>query len=272
MDIKIKGITAEIMSQALSQARVGRIEILKKMLAVIPAPRPELKPHVPRITTIKVPVDKIGAIIGPGGKNIRTLQEETNTKIDIQDDGTVYIAATDKNAETTARERIEMLTETPQIGRIYTGRVVRTTDFGAFVEILPNIDGMVHISQLDSERVEKVEDVVQVGDEISVMVTNIDPDGKIRLSRQAVLEGWTTEEAQEHDRGGRSGGGRGDGGNRGGGPRNSNSGERSGGYRSSGERGGGYRGGGGGSRNSGDRGNDRGGGGGGYRGGGYRGS
>lgn len=210
MDIKIKGITAEIMSQALSQAHAARIEILKKMLAVIPAPRPELKPHVPRITTIKVPVDKIGAIIGPGGKNIRTLQDETNTKIDIQDDGTVYIAATDKNSETSARERIEMLTETPQIGRIYTGRVVRTTDFGAFVEILPNIDGMVHISQLDSERVEKVEDVVQVGDEISVMVTNIDPDGKIRLSRQAVLEGWTTEEAQEHDRGGRGGGSRGD--------------------------------------------------------------
>ena len=245
MDIKIKGITPQIMSQALSQAHTGRLEILQKMLAVISAPRPELKPHVPRITTIKVPVDKIGAIIGPGGKNIRALQEETGTKIDINDDGTVYIAATDKNSETAARERIEMLTETPQLGRIYTGRVVRTTDFGAFVEILPNIDGMVHISQLDSDRVEKVEDVVQVGDEISVMVTNIDPDGKIRLSRQAVLEGWTAEEAQEHDRGGRSGGGRSDGGNRSGGYRGGNSGDRggrsgnSGGNRSSG----GYRGG-----------------------------
>ncbi len=212
MDIKIKGITAEIMSQALAQARAGRLEILDKMLAVIPAPRPELKPHVPRVTVIKVPVDKIGAIIGPGGKNIRALQEDTNTKIDIEDDGTVYIAATDKESETAARERIEMLTETPQLGRIYTGRVVRTTDFGAFVEILPNIDGMVHISQLDSDRVERVEDVVTVGDEITVMVTNIDADGKIRLSRQAVLEGWTAEEAQEHDRGGRSGGGRSSGG------------------------------------------------------------
>lgn len=212
MDIKIKGITAEIMSQALAQARTGRLEILDKMLAVIPAPRPELKPHVPRVTVIKVPVDKIGAIIGPGGKNIRALQEDTNTKIDIEDDGTVYIAATDKESETAARERIEMLTETPQLGRIYTGRVVRTTDFGAFVEILPNIDGMVHISQLDSDRVERVEDVVTVGDEITVMVTNIDADGKIRLSRQAVLEGWTAEEAQEHDRGGRSGGGRSGGG------------------------------------------------------------
>ncbi len=246
MDIKIKGITAEIMSQALAQARTGRTEILDKMLAVIPASRPELKPHVPRITTVKVPVDKIGAIIGPGGKNIRALQEETNTKIDIQDDGTVYIAATDKESETAARERIEMLTETPQVGRIYTGRVVRTADFGAFVEILPNIDGMVHISQLDSERVEKVEDVVQVGDEISVMVTNIDPDGKIRLSRQAVLEGWTPEEAQEHDRGGRGGGGGGrssGGRSEGRGDSRGNGGGRSSGARSGSNRGGGNRGG-----------------------------
>ncbi len=168
------------------------------------------------------------------------MQEDTKTKIDIEDDGTVYIAATDKESETAARERIEMLTETPQLGRIYTGRVVRTTDFGAFVEILPNIDGMVHISQLDSDRVERVEDVVQVGDEITVMVTNIDGDGKIRLSRQAVLEGWTAEEAQEHDRGGRGGGGGGrpsGGGGRG-------DGNRSGGNRSGGGGGGGYRGGG----------------------------
>jgi polyribonucleotide nucleotidyltransferase len=250
MDIKIKGITAEIMSKALAQAHEGRAVILSKMLAVLPTPRPELKAHVPRVTVIKVPIDKIGAIIGPGGKNIRALQEETGTKIDIEDDGTVYIAATDKESETSARERIEMLTETPQLGRIYTGRVVRTTDFGAFIEILPNIDGMVHISQLDSDRVEKVEDVVQVGDEITVMVTNIDGDGKIRLSRQAVLEGWTAEEAQEHDRGGRGGGGGGrggDGGNRGGRPGGGGNRDRNGGggYRGGGERrgsgGGGFR-------------------------------
>ncbi len=241
MDIKIKGITAEIMSKALAQARTGRLQILEKMLAVIPTPRPELKPHVPRVTIIKVPIDKIGAIIGPGGKNIRALQEDTNTKIDIEDDGTVYIAATDKESETAARERIEMLTETPQLGRIYTGRVVRTTDFGAFIEILPNIDGMVHISQLDSERVERVEDVVTVGDEITVMVTNIDPDGKIRLSRQAVLEGWTAEEAQEHDRGGRSGGG--GGGGRPGGGRGDSRGGRPGGGGNRDRSGGGFRGG-----------------------------
>jgi polyribonucleotide nucleotidyltransferase len=206
MDIKIKGITAEIMRQALSQAHEARLFILDKMLEVIPVPRPELKSFVPRISIVKVPVDKIGAIIGPGGKNIRALQEETGTKIDIDDDGTVYIAATDSKAEAMARERIEGLTETPQVGRIYTGKVVRVADFGAFVQILPGLDGMVHISQLDTERVEKVEDVVKMGDELTVMVTAIDDNGKIRLSRQAVLEGWTVEEAQEHDRGGKSGG------------------------------------------------------------------
>jgi polyribonucleotide nucleotidyltransferase len=210
MDIKIKGITPQIMEQALEQARVARKEILGKILEVIPAPNPQLKPHTPRITTVKVPVDKIGAIIGPGGKMIRALQEETNTKIDIMDDGTVFIAATNGNDESNARDRILSLTETPELGRIYTGKVVRTTDFGAFIEILPGIDGMVHISQLDSERVNSVEDVVQVGDEATVMVTGIDDSGKIRLSRQAVLEGWTLEEAMEKDRkGAKPGGGNG---------------------------------------------------------------
>ncbi|GIV66886.1 MAG: polyribonucleotide nucleotidyltransferase [Chloroflexota bacterium] len=233
MDIKIKGITAELMTQALEQARQARLFILDKMLEVIPAPRPQLKPHAPRITIIQVPVDKIGAIIGPGGKIIRAIQEETNTKIDIDDDGTVYIAATDGIGESSARERIESLIEIPQLGRIYTGKVVRVTDFGAFVEILPNVDGMVHISQLDSERVASVQDVVDVGDEITVMVTGIDESGKIRLSRQAVLEGWSLEEAQANDRNGRSGsrpsGGRPSGGNRPSGGGRSGSGERRGG-------------------------------------------
>jgi polyribonucleotide nucleotidyltransferase len=213
MDIKISGLSAEIMKQALEQARQARLFILGKILEAIPASRPELKPHVPRITTVKIPSDKIGAIIGPGGKNIRALQEETGTKIDIQEDGTVYIASTNAEGAEIARQRIEAITETAQLGRIYTGKVVRIADFGAFVEILPGTDGMVHISQLDSERVEKVEDVVKMGDEISVMVTGIDPMGKIRLSRQAVLEGWTIQEAQERDAkksggGGRPGGGR----------------------------------------------------------------
>jgi polyribonucleotide nucleotidyltransferase len=220
MDIKIKGITSEIMSRALEQAQGARLAILDQMMRTISVPRPELKPHVPRIQVLHIPVDKIGAVIGPGGKTIRSIQDETGAKIDIGEDGSVFIATNDGDSARRARERVEALTETAVIGRIYTGKVVRVADFGAFVEILPNIDGLVHISQLDTQRVEKVEDVVRTGDEITVMVTDIDPQGKIRLSRQAVLEGWTAEEAAEHDRprsGGRSGrpgggqrGGRGD--------------------------------------------------------------
>jgi len=213
MDIKISGLSSEIMSEALAQAREARMHILGKMMEVISEPRPELKAHAPRITTVQVPVDKIGAIIGPGGKTIRAIQEETGARIDIEEDGTVYIATNNGESATMARDKIEALTESAVIGRIYTGKVVRTTDFGAFVEILPGTDGMVHISQLDSERVNKVEDIVKVGDEITVMVTNIDSTGKIRLSRQAVLEGWTAKEAQEHDRNNR---GRRPSGNRGG--------------------------------------------------------
>ncbi len=202
MDIKIKGITSQIMAQALEQARQARLTILETILSVIPEPRSELKPHTPRITVVRIPVEKIGAVIGPGGKMIRSIQEDTNTRIDINEDGSIFIAATNVESEELARDRILALTESAEIGRIYTGRVVRVTDFGAFVEILPNTDGLVHISQLDSERVNRVEDIVRMGDEITVMVTDIDPTGKIRLSRQAVLEGWTAEEARQKDRGG----------------------------------------------------------------------
>jgi len=212
MDIKISGLTADIMKEALEQARVARMAILDIMQEAIPQPRAELKDHAPRITTVKIPVDKIGALIGPGGKNIRALQEETGTKIDIEEDGTVYIAAVGGTGAKIAIERIEALGESPEIGRIYTGKVVRIENFGAFVEILPGTDGLVHISQLDSERVNSVEDVVGMGDEITVMITDIDPMGKIRLSRQAVLEGWSAEEAREKDKprggSGRPGGGR----------------------------------------------------------------
>ena len=220
MDIKIKGITPQIMREALAQAHEARKFILGKILETIPAPRPELKPHVPRITTIQIPVDKIGAIIGPGGKNIRQLQEDTNTKIDVEESGLIYISATNAADSDAARDQILGLIETPILGNIYTGKVVRITDFGAFVEILPNVDGMVHISQLDSERVNAVEDLVSLGDELTVMVTGIE-NGKVRLSRQAVLEGWTLEEAQAADskKGGATGGSKG---GNGGGRRNDN--------------------------------------------------
>jgi polyribonucleotide nucleotidyltransferase len=208
MDIKIKGIGYELLEQALSQAREARLKILDSMIAAIPEPRPELSPYAPRLTTIHIDPEKIGAVIGPGGKTIRAIQDECEVKIDIQDDGTVFIAAVEGLAADKALERIEALTKDAEVGEIYTGKVVRTTDFGAFVEILPGKDGMVHISQLADFRAPSVEDVVQVGDEIMVMVTDISAEGKIRLSRQAVLEGWTLDEARQHDRprsGGRGG-------------------------------------------------------------------
>jgi polyribonucleotide nucleotidyltransferase len=214
MDIKIKGLTPQIMGEALAQAREARGEVLDFIATLLSAPRPELSPYAPRILTLKIDPDKIGAVIGPGGKVIRKIQDETGVKIDIEDDGTVFIASADSAAAAQARETIEGLTETVRVGAIYTGKVVRVTDFGAFVEILPGSDGLVHISQLASERVEKVEDVAQVGEELTVMVTGIDENGKIRLSRQAVLEGWTVEEAQARDRK-PSGGSRGGGGDRG---------------------------------------------------------
>ena len=200
MDIKLKGLASSVMAEALEAAKKARTEIMGKMMETISVPREELKPHVPRIESVRVPVDKIGAIIGPGGKTIRDIQETTGAKIDINDEGIVFIASDNGDSARMARERIEGLTATPEVGRIYTGRVVGIKTFGAFVQILPGIDGLVHISQLESSHVKNVEDVVEFGDEITVMVTDISKDGKIRLSRQAVLEGWSLEEAQQADR------------------------------------------------------------------------
>jgi polyribonucleotide nucleotidyltransferase len=200
MDIKLKGLASKVMAEALTQAKEARSLIMKAMLETISEPREDLKPHVPRIQAIRIPVDKIGAIIGPGGKTIREIQEQTGARIDVDDEGLVYISSDNGESARMARERIEGLTATPEVGRIYTGRVVGIKTFGAFVEILPGIDGLVHISQLESRHVKNVEDVVEFGDEITVMVTDIGKDGKIRLSRQAVLEGWSLEEAQQADR------------------------------------------------------------------------
>lgn len=206
MDIKIKGISYEVMAEALEQAREARLFILDQMTSVIAEPREEMSPYAPRITTVKIDPEKIGKVIGPGGKMIRAITEETDTKIDIEDDGTIFIAATEGPAAEAAIEWINELTAEPEVGKVYKGKVVRTTGFGAFVEITPGTDGMVHISQLSDHHVKSVEDVVRVGDEILVMITNIDREGKIRLSRQAILEGWDLETAREMDRpgGGRS--------------------------------------------------------------------
>jgi polyribonucleotide nucleotidyltransferase len=210
MDIKVGGLSYEILAEALEQARQARLQILDVIEATIPVPRAELSPYAPRMTILHVDPDKLGAVIGTGGKTVRALQDECNVRIDIEDDGTIYIASTSGPDAEKAQRMIEALTEEPEAGRIYTGRVVRTTDFGAFVEILPGTDGLVHISQLADYRVNSVRDVVEVGDEIMVMVTQIDPEGKIRLSRRAVLEGLTLEQAQAADRpgGGRSDRGR----------------------------------------------------------------
>ncbi len=204
MDIKVQGISRTIMAEALEQARHARNQILDVIVDCIAEPNPELSQYAPQMTTIQIDPEKIGMIIGPGGKTIRAIQDETGAKIDIDDDGTVFIAAADGTAASAARARIEAITEEAEIGKIYTGKVVRTTDFGAFVEFLPGQDGLVHISQLDSQRVPSVESVCKIGDEIMVMVIDIDPQGKVRLSRQAVLENWTAEEARERDQANRS--------------------------------------------------------------------
>ena len=209
MDLKIKGISPEVMRTALDQAKEARLFVLDKMLSTLASARPELSPYAPRITLLKIDPQKIGAVIGPGGKMIRKIIEETGAKIDVEDDGTVFVASTEKEGSDKAVAMIRLLTEVPEIGKIYVGKVVRITDFGAFVEILPGTDGLVHISQLADFRVGKVEDVVKLGDEIMVMIIDIDGDGKIRLSRSAVLEGLTAEQARERDQRNRSSGGSG---------------------------------------------------------------
>jgi len=206
MDIKLGGISYQLLEEALGQARDARLQILDVMTEAIPEPRADFSPYAPRMTIMHVSPDKLGAVIGSGGETVRSIEDQCDVSVDIEDDGTIYVAATSGPCAEKAQAMIEALTEEPEVGQIYTGRVARITNFGAFVEILPNTDGMVHISQLSNDFVDSVEDVVQVGDEIMVMVTNIDREGKIRLSRQAVLEGWTPEEARAADRpgGGRS--------------------------------------------------------------------
>ncbi len=187
MDIKIDNLTEDILKRALRQAREGRIHIIDKMLEALAAPRADISPYAPRITTVKVKPEKVRDVIGSGGKNIRQIVSETGVTIDVEDDGTVTIASVDAEAAARAVAMVRWLTEEAEIGRIYTGTVKKVVDFGAFVEILPGTEGLVHISQLAKNRVNKVTDVVNEGDEIMVKVIEIDKQGKIRLSRKEAL-------------------------------------------------------------------------------------
>jgi polyribonucleotide nucleotidyltransferase len=207
LDLKLQGISPNLLHDAMMQARLARLFILDQMLQVLPEPRADISQYAPRITTTKIDPEKIGALIGPGGKNVRKLQEEFQVKVDIEEDGTVFISSVSREGTMLALERIRGMTETPKLGNIYTGKISRIEDYGVFVEIAPGTDGMVHVSQLDTEMVKNPRDHFKLGDDMMVMVTAIDDAGKIRLSRQAVLEGWTVEQAQERDRGGRGGGG-----------------------------------------------------------------
>jgi polyribonucleotide nucleotidyltransferase len=187
MDIKVAGVPREVMRRALLQAREGRLSILENMNEALPAAREELSPFAPRVLSIEIHPDKIRDVIGPGGKIIRNIIAETNTKIDVDDDGKVVIMSPDLAGCQKALEMIEQLTADAEVGSLYLGKVRKITDFGAFVEILPGTDGLVHISQLDHKRVQKVRDVLNEGDEVLVKVLEIDKDGRIRLSRKAAL-------------------------------------------------------------------------------------
>ncbi|MEC9079987.1 MAG: polyribonucleotide nucleotidyltransferase, partial [Pseudomonadota bacterium] len=186
MDIKIDGITREIMEQALAQAKQGRLHILAEMGKAISAPREEMSRYAPRITTMSIPTDKIRDVIGKGGVTIRAISEATGAAIDIEDDGTIKIATSDLSAAEDARRRIEQITADVEAGTIYEGKVVRLMDFGAFVNILPGKDGLVHISQISEERVANVSDKLSEGDVVKVKVLEVDKQGRIRLSMKAV--------------------------------------------------------------------------------------
>jgi polyribonucleotide nucleotidyltransferase len=187
MDIKVGGITMDIMRQALEQARRGRFEILDIMAATLAAPRESISTFAPRIITIRIPTEKIRDVIGPGGKMIRSIIEKTGVKIDVEDDGRVNVASADESAAKMAIDMIKSLTATPELDASYLGRVERITDFGAFIEIMPGVDGLLHVSEIANYRVKDVRDELKEGEQIMVKVINVDPSGKVRLSRKALL-------------------------------------------------------------------------------------
>jgi polyribonucleotide nucleotidyltransferase len=217
LDTKIAGISDEIMMKALDQAHVGRLHILEVMNQTIAGPRADISPFAPKITTIQIPVDKIREVIGPGGKVVKRIQEESGAKIEIEDSGTVRVIAVNAESSEIAVARIKEITAEPEIGKVYEGEVRSILAFGAFVQILPGKDGLLHISEIAHRRLERVEDELKVGDMVKVKVLEVSPEGKIRLSRKALIEkpeGYQEEshgdrpprEHRDHGRGG--GGGR----------------------------------------------------------------
>ena len=214
MDIKIHGISREILSKALSQAHEGREFILLKMLEVIPEPRAELSPYAPRIITMQVEKDKIRKVIGTGGKTINSIIDATGAKIDIDDEGYIFIAAPDMASAEEAQAMIERVTEDAQVGKIYTGEVKRIMAFGAFIEVLPGQEGLLHISRMAEQRVDRVEDVMDVGDIVEVRVFEIDDQGRINLERPGIKPqparsgGGRPPRGGSNRGGGRNGGGR----------------------------------------------------------------
>jgi polyribonucleotide nucleotidyltransferase len=198
MDIKIRGISLDIMKAALEQARTGRLFILDKMDAAIPGPRKDLSSFAPRLTTLKIPVDLIGAVIGPGGKNIRQIVKDSGAEVNIEDDGTIVVAATSKESADKAINAINRIAEVPEVGKVYHAVVKKVMDFGAFVEFLPGKEGLVHVSQLDVKRVNKPSDVVKVGDEFDVKIMEMDEQGRFKLSRKALMHQEHKKPVEQH--------------------------------------------------------------------------
>jgi polyribonucleotide nucleotidyltransferase len=195
LDLKINGISAEIIKATLAQSREARIEILRKMLTTISRPKAEISPWAPRLLRTHIPPDKIGALIGPGGKTIRAIQEQTGAVLEVEDDGTVTIASSDAEGAKAALARVEAMTATVQVGRIYHGRVTSVKDFGAFVEIIPGKDGLCHISELADDYVSSVGDICSVGDELVVKVIAIDEQDRVKLSRKQAMRELAEQEA-----------------------------------------------------------------------------
>jgi polyribonucleotide nucleotidyltransferase len=187
MDCKVAGLSEDVLRRALEQAREGRLHILRRMLETLDRPRHDISVYAPRLVQIIIPVAKIGAVIGPGGRVIRSIEEETGAKVEVEDDGTITISSVNAEDVEKAKAWIEGLTEEAEVGKTYEATVVSIRDFGAFAEFLPGQDGMIHVSELDDGYVERVEDVLKVGDVLKVKVIKIDEQGRVKLSRKAVL-------------------------------------------------------------------------------------